>query len=311
MRMVDIAYGIRKKSMPGNYVLSVTGGNYLIDSSGTSKVVKAHQDVFLRQHINFIVLFPISKTIGEGKPPKVVITGCYGLVVNGYYLGAVTVAEAMAALGAHFQEKHGCAGILIHHLYRSRVKMIQELVDAIREVPVVFYLHDYYSYCTNPKLMKNDEVFCGGNSSCFECIYGKGQAAHRNKVSELLASCAERLVCVAPSKHTQRIWSGLHEQYAGRVIVVPHLLPGGERYHPANYLQEAKEPVRIGFLGAQTNEKGWSAWKRIVSAARDKNYRFFYFGGSDGHIISSFRNRIQGADMQQSEFSFIIQHWDS
>lgn len=31
------------------YVFVVTGMSYIIDSSGTSKVVKAHEDIFLRE----------------------------------------------------------------------------------------------------------------------------------------------------------------------------------------------------------------------------------------------------------------------
>ena len=49
-----------------NYIFVVTGMSYITDSSGTSKVVKAHEDIFREKKIGYIVVFPISRSRGEG-----------------------------------------------------------------------------------------------------------------------------------------------------------------------------------------------------------------------------------------------------
>lgn len=256
----------------------------MIDSSGTSKVVKAHQDVFLAQKINFVVIFPLGKTIPGTVPPAVWKSGCYGLVANGNYIGVVTIPDLLKALANLQGQEHSCRGILIHHLYRGRIEWTQQLVNCIPEVPVIFYLHDYYSFCKNPKLMKNDQSFCNGNiAECATCIYGKYRQKHVTQVSQLLETCAERLTCVAPAVYTKNIWEKLFPDYAKKTIVIPHLM-SSVGYQPENLILSPEQPLRIAYVGAQTNEKGWKSWEALVRSFTQSDYRFFYFGNGEKQL---------------------------
>lgn len=72
-----------------NYIFVVTGMSYIIDSSGTSKVVKAHEDIFRAKGIGYVAIFPISRSRGEGAEWHCTTTGCYGFTVDGQFVGVI------------------------------------------------------------------------------------------------------------------------------------------------------------------------------------------------------------------------------
>lgn len=261
----------------GNYIFTVTNLNYISDSSGTSKVVKAHQDLFAMNKINFIAIFPICKTFLKRKPPLTIKSGCFGLILNGKYVGVTTIAQILKALVELQKSQHYCSGILLHSLHRSSIPLIHDLVDHIENVPVVFYIHDYYAYCTNPRLTKNNRSFCAGKENCSECYYGNQQKKHYPKIKKLLASCKDRLTCVAPAEYTKNIWLDLFPEYANKMIVIPHQMAKGE-YEPTNLITDTDTKLRVGYVGAQKEEKGWKIWKHLISSRQSQNYEFYYFG---------------------------------
>ena len=80
------------------YVFVVTGMSYIIDSSGTSKVVKAHEDIFCANGIGYVAIFPISRSRGEGANWHCTTTGCYGFTVDGKFVGVMTAKEVLNTL---------------------------------------------------------------------------------------------------------------------------------------------------------------------------------------------------------------------
>ena len=57
------------------YILVIAGFSYLDDSSGTSKVIKAHEGIFMEAAIDYIVIYPVN--------PINKYTGCYWVCING------------------------------------------------------------------------------------------------------------------------------------------------------------------------------------------------------------------------------------
>ncbi len=80
------------------FIFVMTGMSYIIDSSGTSKVVQAHQDIFNANGISFVAIFPISRSFGEGANWKCRTTGCYGLVIDGQFVSVMTAIEVLNSL---------------------------------------------------------------------------------------------------------------------------------------------------------------------------------------------------------------------
>lgn len=96
------------------FIFVVTGMSYIIDSSGTSKVVQGHQDIFNENGISFVAIFPISRSSGEGANWKCRTTGCYGLVIDGQLVSTLTAIEVLNSLnilkyrGGYGMHRYSC-----------------------------------------------------------------------------------------------------------------------------------------------------------------------------------------------------------
>ncbi len=270
------------------YIVVVTGMSYIIDSSGTSKAVKAHEDIFKRNGIGYIAVFPISKSIGTGSDLTVKMTGCYALVVDGHFISVVTAIDVLNFLVKLQDAGKHCVGVLIHHIIRNDIAEVQWLLEKIQNVPVYYYLHDFYTCCNNPNLLRNDMEFCAEKSDgdiCEGCVYAEGRQQHLKKIKSFLDSFGDRLRFIAPSNYMQETWSAYYPAYADRVLTIPHLKSIGS-YEGNKAPVPDKDAMRIGFVGAQTYAKGWEIFKHTVAKLQDShcNYKFYYFGHSQEHL---------------------------
>lgn len=262
------------------YVFVVTGGDYLRDSSGTSKVVKSHEEIFVKAQIDYIVMFPISKSFGRGVKRKTITTGCYGIAINGVFQGVYTIAEVMQELCRLQDAGEYPIGILVHHLIRNNICEVQALLKQILLVPVVFYLHDFYSCCINHNLLQNDAVSCIGNTSfCKNCVYENKRNEHINRINTFFDAFQSRIVFVAPAEFTREKWLKYYPQYEKQTCVIPHQKARGSYTENKTQLM-AEEPVKIAYIGAQSAPKGWLIWKEMVADIQKEphNYKFFYLG---------------------------------
>lgn len=285
-----------------NYVFVVTGMSYIIDSSGTSKVVKAHEEIFSTNGIGYITIFPISRSRGESAKWHCTTTGCYGFTINGQFIGVKTAKEVLNLLFSLDRDGKSCIGVLVHHIIRTDIAEVEWILDKINNVPLIYYLHDFYTCCINPNLMKNDIQSCiDRDISCEGCNYLKKKSEHLKKVQHFFHTFENRITFVAPAEYTKEHWITFYPEYANKTIVISHQKAIGE-YLGNKDVASDDEPLRLAFVGAQKQFKGWDIFKRIVSAAKDKgcNYDFYYFGNGqeklDGVINIYVDIATQGKD---------------
>lgn len=294
MRMLEYKFS--------NYIFVVTGMSYIIDSSGTSKVVKAHEDIFRANGIGYVVIFPISRSKGEGADWHCKTTGCYGLAIDGQFAGVWTTDEVLNILLKLYQQGRSCIGVLIHHLIRNDIKDVEWIVDKIRNVPVVFYLHDFYTCCINPNLMKNDKESCiDRNIPCDGCGYLAKKKEHVARIRKLIKHFENRITFVAPAEYTRIHWLQFYPEYKDKAIVISHQKSIGV-YTGNKEKIEDNEPLRLAFVGAQKQIKGWDIFKKVVSEVQKHhcNYELYYFGNGTEQLYGV-KNVIvdiatQGAD---------------
>ena len=180
---------------------------YIIESSGTSKVVAAHEAIFRAKGIGYVAVFPISRSRGEGADWHCTTTGCYGLVIDGQFVGVMTANKILNTLLDLQHAGKNCIGILVHHIIRNDISEIEWMLEKIKNVPMVYYLHDFYTCCVNPNLMKNDERSCiDRNVSCEGCCYARKKQEHIQKVRKFLKAFEDRITFVAPSEYTKSRW---------------------------------------------------------------------------------------------------------
>ena len=285
-----------------NYIFVVTGMSYIVDSSGTSKVVKAHEDIFRDNGIGYVAIFPMSRSWGEGANWHCTITGCYGFTVDGQYIGVMTAKEVLNSLLKLENRGKHCMGILVHHIIRNDISDIKWMLSKIKNVPVVYYLHDFYTCCVNPNLMKNDRESCiDRNVSCQGCCYAQKKRNHLKKIRDFFNVFEDRITFVAPSEYTRDRWLEFYPEYTDKAVVILHQKAVG-KYLGNREIIEDNVPLRLGFVGAQMQIKGWNIFKRVVEKARIHgcNYDFYYFGNGSEQVegVKSVRVDIatQGKD---------------
>lgn len=266
-----------------NYIFVVTGMSYIIDSSGTSKVVKAHEDIFTANGIGYVVAFPISRSRGEGAEWHCTTTGCYGLAIDGQFAGVWTAGEVLNILLKLEQQGKKCIGVLLHHLIRNDIKDVEWMVDKIRNVPVIFYLHDFYTCCVNPNLMKNDKESCiERDIPCDGCRYLAKKEEHIACIRKFIEHFEDRITFVAPAEYTKDHWLQFYPEYKDKAIVIPHQKSIGV-YTGNKGKTEDNAPLRMGFVGAQKQIKGWDIFKKAVAEVQKHhcNYELYYFGNGE------------------------------
>lgn len=268
------------------YVFVVTGMSYIIDSSGTSKVVKAHEDIFCANGIGYVAIFPISRSRGEGANWHCTTTGCYGFTVDGKFVGVMTAKEVLNTLLEFDKAGKICIGILLHHIIRNDIDEVKWILEKIENVPVVYYLHDFYTCCINPNLMKNDIQSCiDRDIPCEGCCYLGKKEEHLEKIQHFLRAFENRITFVAPAEYTKEHWIAFYPEYADKTIVISHQKAIGE-YTGNKEAILSDQPLRLGFVGAQKQIKGWDIFKNVVAAAKDAgcNYDFYYFGNGSEKV---------------------------
>ena len=269
-----------------SFVFVVTGMSYIIDSSGTSKVVKAHEKVFVDAGIGYVVIFPISRSRGEGASWHVKTTGCYALIINGKLIDIVTSNEVLNYLVELTNTGKKCIGILVHHLIRNNIEEIQRILSTIIDVPVVFYLHDFYSCCINPAMMRNDEESClSGYHSCEGCVFENKRTRHIEVIKRFFSAFAKRLSFVAPSDYVKQKWVTYYPEYVERVRVISHQKAIGSYEQNKAQIGE-DEHIKIAYVGTQTRLKGWEVFKNVVTSVKERscNYKFYYCGNGNDTI---------------------------
>lgn len=292
-----------------NYIFAITGMSYIIDSSGTSKVVKAHEDVFKAHGIGYVVIFPISRSRGEGAGWHCTTTGCYALVVDGQLISIMTANEVLNSLLQLQEQGKNCIGVLIHHIIRNDIAEVQRMLEKIQNVPVVYYLHDFYTCCVNPNMLKNDVESCvDGGVSCEGCSYAEKRKKHLATISRFFGTFENRISFVAPSEYVKNRWSVYHPEYADKVIVIPHQKSLGA--YPGN--KEPifdSEPMRIGFVGTQTHAKGWDIFKRTVARLQKAgcDYEYYYFGHGQEQLPGVTNVPVEIAKMGKDAMTKAIQ----
>lgn len=291
------------------FIFVVTGMSYIIDSSGTSKVVQAHEDIFKAHGVGYVAVFPISRSSGEGFNWHVKTTGCYAFVIDGQFVSVMTVKEVLNSLLQLQEQGKNCIGVLIHHIIRNDIAEIQWMIEKIQGVPVVYYLHDFYTCCINPNMLKNDTESCvDGGVSCEECVYKDKRQDHLKTINSFLNSFGDHLSFVAPSEYVRNRWITYHPEYSNRVMVIPHQKSVGQYTGNKDVIPD-NEPMRVGFIGTQTHIKGWDIFKKTVAKLQDAgcNYEYYYFGHGQEQLPGVINVPVEIAKMGKDAMTRAIQ----
>lgn len=256
-------------------VLVLTHSNYLVTDAGVEKVIQGQQKLFLQNHINFIVVYPIRQDMEIFGWVHSRTMSNYGLIINGETQGEIDYPEMLNLL-----ETKDLLGMIIHELVTFKKDEKLFLFFDKVQCPIYYFVHDYAMVCYNHVLMRNNKEFCGTEplsfSKCKNCrfyIEGKLNEKWQRKFVERYP----QIVYLFPSTVVRDIWQN-HFQAKNELRIVPNTKFGSAvSPYPAG---AGNKKLRIAFIGYGRVEKGWDTWKKLCENY-DRKYELYILGDGE------------------------------
>jgi len=165
----------------------------------------------------------------------------------------------------------------IHHLMGWKPGYVAQLLSVAGDVPLNYWLHDFFSICPNYPLLRNDKEYCHApdpmSNACQLCIYGSIRPMHYRAFTDLFQRFPIQVM--APSEFALDLWREKFPVNTNKGQVVPNAsLEWGERLTGS----AKDEPLRVAFVGFPVLHKGWQTWLNLTNQfGKDPRYKFFHF----------------------------------
>lgn len=262
-------------------ILAITFNDYSKGGGGVAKVMIEHQKMFNEAGYKYICVFPIKKLVMHDN----IMLFCYwGLLIDGQ-LNSVYNSNQVKNILYQINTETPIVSIHIHHLLYNKISMVQDLIDYLSDLPIAFFIHDYYTICRKYTLMKNDQMYCGpggiSHDKCKNCKYYNHLTRKILKENEcFIEHNIDRLHFFAPSEAARDVWLSYYTKYADRITVLRHDSVKTYSDHFRTCLSYSKK-IRIGYLGRSVVHKGWNTWLKLMDNIDHDRYECFVFNNND------------------------------
>lgn len=250
------------------YIITVSYGDYTLGSGGTDKVILSQQQIVNNAGYNVISMSPFKNY------------NFWDVLINGTFDGVYSNSRFISLLSSI----NDCrlSAIILHHLKDVNLDLLADILDCC-DVPVFYYLHDYYTICPISGLVREDGTFCGNGfpseNKCIGCSYCNKSIEFSKKIQSLIRKYSNRITFITPSEAAKEIWAKDYPEYRDKVKVIYHQELQG-KYRSNNAILQDSEPIRIAFVGYQKPLKGWKQFKEAATKANqlELNEQFYQFG---------------------------------
>lgn len=250
------------------YVIAISYGDYTQGTGGTDKVILAQQFLLNKAGYDVVHISPYYNL------------RFWDVLINGKFDGVYSNARLISHLSAYNQ--CSLSAIFIHHLKDVNLDLLEDILDYC-DVPILYYLHDYYTICPISGLVREDGTFCGSGfpseNKCVGCSYCNEAIELSKKVQVLIQKYSKCITFIIPSEAAKEVWLKDYPEYRDKVKVIYHQELMGD-YLSNNVLLCDSEPIRIAFVGYQKPLKGWKQFKDATANAYELgvNEQFYQFG---------------------------------
>ena len=155
-----------------NLVISVSHDDYERNIGGVQNVIRDERTEFERLGWSYLHLSPAMPlpALAEAGPAGAFR---FAMRLNSNRLGVVTAADLMAALSTLRKDETRVL-LVVHHLMGHAPESLLYVAELATE-PIVIWVHDYFTLCTNHALMRNDIHYCAAppiaTAGCMVCAY--------------------------------------------------------------------------------------------------------------------------------------------
>lgn len=259
--------------MENKTILSFSHTNYRLRSAGTEKFIR-ELSVNLQQagysHLNIFSFYDNNNYM------KVKV---FGVNYNGSFMGIYRYADLIRVVDAFsYTRQLSICGIHLQHLLHHDVDELKELIKKMK-VPVYIMVHDYYLLCSELNLISTNKGFCGLDApsleKCCGCDYQEEGIRHFQNMRSFFSEISPWMArIIVPSEYVKKAVCGAYPQYAGKIVVRPHLL-----YNIKKTCYQPTDKINIAFAGAQISSKGYNEWEKVADVLKEnEDYKLFYLG---------------------------------
>lgn len=281
---------------------------------GVQNCIRHEEEAFRASGADYLVAFPtqfLPCLAPVDSDP--VLTVC----LNGTLRGRCHTTVLVAAIGA-VQQGGRSLQIILHQLLGHHVETMGALIEASGNDTCWLWLHDFFTICPSYTLRRNNTIFCGApeltSNSCTLCVHGDARQKHQWRMQAFFGRY--RVHVMAPSRSALELWRARSGLAAFSEHVEPHITLSWRPRERELEIDRAP-PIRIAFLGAAMEHKGWPHFQRLAERFNGgHDFEFLTFGVQPGS--PTIRHTLVGSetsgaqDMVQAlkrERVDIVIHW--
>lgn len=263
---------------PNGIIVSFSHDNYIVTPGGTQLCVGIEQAAAQNAAFDYLHLYPIDHApalaaLSDGNHPAL------GVVFNGTALGVTSYGLMTEFVGKRHSDGL-VSHVVIHHAMGHEIEQVLRTVKATGSGRCIWWLHDFFTLCQSPHLLRNNVTFCTApapnSMACNICAYGNVREEHLERMKAFFSEVNVDLI--APSEFVADTFRAKSTLTYQSLIVQPHLeilwskMNGGLSITPTR-------PIRIAFLGTPTQHKGWPNFRDLANKfGWNPKYKFMYFG---------------------------------
>jgi hypothetical protein len=264
------------KTNLGSVVISISHDQYTKSVGGVQTAIAIEQNILSAAGWTYIHLSPASPLpfLADASAEDATFLV---LTLGGIREGVVRLSDFLAVVSQISQDSFKSLNLVVHHLMGFSVETVAKIAGICKAATPMVWVHDFFSLCTNPFLLRNDVAFCNApsinSSACLVCCEGVDRKSHIDAIRRFFDELQP--IVIAPSKTALDFWKDKGGFSCSNAVV-----------HPLAYVELGtsaaeikKRPLRVAHLGAAASHKGWATFKKIVERhAEDERYKFFRLG---------------------------------
>ena len=266
--------------------VALSHDNYLENTGGVQKFIRDESACAQKEKFAYLHLCPALPNIGLAAN-RVNATFLINCTLNDNFLGTFTVQEIEETIKELVIKLPKLNHIsVVHSLMGWHINGVIALAGTALKHRF-FYAHDYFSLCTEYRLLRNNLLPCDApeldSNSCNICAHGRTREAHLGQMDTLFKKLKPTLLF--PSNLAKNVFKNARPDFKLKGIVVPHLnVIVNEKAQVVQ--RRKKDKIRIAFCGAPVPHKGFAHFEQIVEACRTaRGLEFYHFGTTDTKLL--------------------------
>jgi len=265
----------------GGLIISFSHDDFITVPGGTQLCVGIEQKCADAEDVDYLHAYPLRHGPSLAAMDTPEDGGFLGISLNGAHLGVSSYGN-LAALAKSISACGFEVRIIVHHAMGHKIEGISSVVAATEGRKCTWWLHDFFTLCESPHLLRNNVTFCGApgikSMACNICAYQGVRPLHLERMDKFFR--ANSVEVLAPSNFVADLFRDRASLRYQSLRVRPHMALEW-RARDEREIQSSG-PARIAYVGTPADHKGWPFFVEIAERfAGDARYIFEYFGSHE------------------------------